>query len=360
MNTLASLPAKKYLREKKIKQEKHKACHLLIQVRGDAKVGTGGNYHLATDPLSMACFLCCLHMAHSEVHPRDLWLIDTPEALKYPMDYMIRTHTLPSPVPIPEPVTDAPPAPILLPMSCATPKHQKPTPTSSATLTQKSSTPCTDTKTPYYQPMGHYFNGNTTPAGTRVAYFWEESQPRSQRKKGGELKSGWYNATIVARWLNGENINGSIERGYCDTIDILCDADLDPGGTRSTLIRVRPTGVKEYGIHEGTLYRWNAETKTEILPPLDTKYDPTKTTRTQPTPPANVENQGPNPNLNLQSVHANQNHLPAPSSAPTYKQLSGRCFPPSSARTSPPTRTYTPDASPRNQPMMSTPSGRLL
>ena len=124
--------------------------------------------------------------------------------------------------------------------------------------------------------MEHYFNGSITVAGTWVAYFWEESQPRPQKKKGGELKSGWYKATIVARWLNGENINGSIERGYCDTIDILCDADLDPGGTRSTFIRLQPTGVKEYGIQEGTLLHWNAETKTEILPPLDTKYNPTQ------------------------------------------------------------------------------------
>ena len=94
--------------------------------------------------------------------------------------------------------------------------------------------------------MEHYFNGSITVAGTWVAYFWEESQPRPQKKKGGELKSGWYKATIVARWLNGENIRVNIEGGYCDTIDIQCNADLDPGGTRSTLNRLRPTGAKEH------------------------------------------------------------------------------------------------------------------
>ena len=107
--------------------------------------------------------------------------------------------------------------------------------------------------------MDHYFNGNITPVGIRVACFWQGSQSKSQKKKGGELKSRWYSATIVARWLKDENLNGTIDKGYCDAIDILCDADCDPAGTRPTSIKLRPPGSKEYGVHEGTLLRWKTE-----------------------------------------------------------------------------------------------------
>ena len=94
MHSHASLSGNKRTREKRVKQEKLKACHLLINVQGDAKtLGTGGNYHLTADPLSMANFLRCLHMSHTEVQRTDQWLIDTPEALKYRTDYQIRAHS---------------------------------------------------------------------------------------------------------------------------------------------------------------------------------------------------------------------------------------------------------------------------
>ena len=92
-------------------------------------VGTGGNCHLSTDPLSMACFLRCLHMTHTEVHAPDRWLIDTPEALRYRTDYMIRTHDPTSLLSDFDSVANAPPTPVLSPTSCATPKHCKSTPT---------------------------------------------------------------------------------------------------------------------------------------------------------------------------------------------------------------------------------------
>ena len=88
---------------------------------------------------------------------------------------------------------------------------------------------------------------------------------KAQKKKE-ELKTGWYAASIVIRWLRGERLNGTVDKGHCDTIDILCDIDCHSSGSRPTLVRLRPPGSGEHAVQEGALLRWKADTRLRYYP----------------------------------------------------------------------------------------------